>query len=378
MRRILPILLLLGLFAIPAFAQSLDAVESRHAIVKNFRLESGNVLPELRIEYETYGKLAANGRNAILMTHGYTSSHHAAGVYAAGKAPAGVAENARGSWDKMTGPGRPIDTDRFFVVSSNVLGSSYGTTAPRSIDPATGKPYGPNFPAFTMKDVVRAQKKLLEQLQVKHLVAVIGGSYGGYQAFQWITQYPKAMDGTVITVSAPASTATQAGVNELIATLAKDPHWNGGFYYENGGIGQTMLDLRVATLKRYGIEASLMSRFPEKSARDAEISRIASPWAKSFDGNSLVAMRRATVGFNTEQSFGKIRAKVLYVLSRTDKLFPPAIAPSVMAKLKAAGVDARFVEVDSENGHSGYSADADKWMPELKAFMDKIAPPRAR
>ena len=121
-----------------------------------------------------------------------------------------------------------------------------------------------------------------------------------------------------------------------------------------------------------------MSRFPGKPARDAEISRIASPWTESFDGNSLIAMRRATVGFDTKPSFGKIRAKVLYVLSRTDQLFPPAIAPSVMAKLKAAGVDARFVEVDSENGHSGYSADADKWMPELKAFMDKIVPPRAR
>ncbi len=378
MRRLFPTLLLLWTLAIPAHAQSLDAVETRHAIVKNFRLESGKILPELRIEYETYGKLAADGRNAILMTHGYTSSHHAAGVYAPGKAPAGVSETSRGSWDKMTGPGRPIDTDRFFVVSSNVLGSSYGTTAPRSIDPATGKPYGPDFPGFTLKDIVRAQKKLLEQLHVKHLAAVIGGSYGGYQAFQWITQYPKMMDGTVITVSAPKSTATQASVNELIATLAKDPHWNGGRYYDNGGIFQAMLDLRVATLKRYGIEASLMARFPDQAARDAEIIRVATPWAKAFDGNSLVAMRRATVGFDTEPSFGKIRAKVLYALSRTDRLFPPMIAPPVMAKLKAAGVDAKFVEIDSENGHSGYSADAEKWMPELKAFMDRIAPAKGR
>jgi homoserine O-acetyltransferase len=375
MRRLLPLLLLLGGLATQANAQSLDAVESRHVIIKSFHLDSGKVLPELRIEYETYGKLSPDGRNAILMTHGYTSSHHAAGTYAPGKAPAGVSQTARGGWDKMTGPGRPIDTDRFFVVSSNMLGSSYGTTAPASIDPTTGKPYGPDFPRFTLTDIVRAQKELLDQLQVKHLVAVIGGSYGGYQAFTWITTYPEMMDGAVITVSSPKSTATQAGVDDLIATLARDPHWNNGWYYDNGGIGPAMLSLRVATLKRYGIEASLMTRFPDPVARDAEIARIAAPWAKAFDGNSLVVLRRATVGFDTEPAFPKIRAKILYALSRTDKLFPPSIAPAVMDKLKAAHVDAKFIEIDSDNGHTGYSVDADKWMPDLKAFMDRIAPP---
>jgi homoserine O-acetyltransferase len=181
--------------------------------------------------------------------------------------------------------------------------------------------------------------------------------------------------GAVITLSSPKSTATQAGVDDLIATLAVDPHWNNGWYYDNGGITQTMIGLRAATLKRYGIEASLMTRFPDPAARDAEIVRIATPWAKTFDANSLVVLRRATVGFNTEPEFPKIHAKILYVLSRTDPLFPPSIAPAVMENLQAAHVDAKFVEIDSDNGHTGYSVDADKWMPDLRAFMDRIAPP---
>ena len=366
--------LALAALAMPGAAQSLDAVESRHIVLKDFRLQSGAVLPELRIEYETYGTLAADGRNAILMTHGYTSSHHAAGRYAPGKAPAGVAETASGSWDKMTGPGRPIDTNRFFVVSSNMLGSSYGTTSPASINPATGKPYGPDFPAFTLTDMVRAEKALLDELKVRHLVAVIGASYGGFQGFTWAVTYPDMMNGVVIAVSAPRSAGDPTSVDKLIAQLSKDPNWNGGWYYDRGGILSVMTDLRVATLKQYGIEASLMTRFPDAAAREAEIRRQAEPWAKGFDGNSLVVLRRATVSYNTEPDFPKIRAKILYALSRTDRLFPPSIAPAVIDKLHAAGVDAKFVEVDSEHGHTGYSADAEKWRPELQAFMDRIAP----
>ena len=376
MRLLLVLALLLAAPAGQARAQNLYDIESRHVVLGDFRLDGGAVLPELRIEYETYGRLAPDGRNAILMTHGYTGSGHAAGTYAAGKAPPGVADDARGSWDKMMGSGKPIVTDRFFVVSSNMLGSSYGTTGPASVDPATGRPYGPDFPAITLNDIVRAQKLLLEHLGVKHLVAVVGASYGGYQGFAWAVRYPDMMDGVVVAVSAPRSTATAASVDELTATLARDPNWNGGRYHDKGGLPTAMTAIRVATLKRYGIEASLRDRFPDPAARDAEIARLAAPWAAAFDGNSLVVLRRATVGFDVEPLFPRIRAKVLYALSRTDRVFPPSLAPDVMAKLKAADVDARYVEIDSEHGHTGYSADAEKWRPELKAFLDRIAPPR--
>src|SRR5262245_61448112 len=150
---------------------------------KDFTLESGATLPELTLAYDTYGTLARDGRNANLITHGFTSHHHAAGGHA----------GQPGFWSGLIGPGKTVDTDRYFVVSSNMIGSSYGSTAPRTIDPATGRPYGPGFPAITLRDIVTAQKALLDSLDVRHLVAVAGPSFGGYQAFQWAVTFPDFM-----------------------------------------------------------------------------------------------------------------------------------------------------------------------------------------
>jgi homoserine O-acetyltransferase len=330
------------------------------------------VLPELTIAYETYGTLARGGRNAVLATHGYTSSHHAAGRYKPGGAPAGIGENELGGWDKLIGPAKAIDTDKLFVVSSNMLGPSYGSTAPASINPKTGKPYGPDFPRHTLGDIVRAQKLLLDHLGVQHLVAVAGPSYGGFQAFQWAVQCPSMMDGIVVAVSSPRSTPGPAGTQSLIDQLAKDPNWNGGWYYDKGGIPTAMTQLRVATLKRYGIEAQLADQFPDPAAREAEIVKRAQPFVRGFDGNAMVALRRPIEAFDVTPEFGKIKAKVLYAISRTDALFPPKIVPEVMEKLKAAGVDARYVEIDSDLGHMASGLDADKWAPALKAFMAEL------
>jgi homoserine O-acetyltransferase len=336
-------------------------IEKRRFTTKNFKLESGAVLPEMTIAYETYGTLAPDGRNAVLLTHGYTSSQHMAGRYS---------ENgAEGSWNGLVGPGKAIDTDRLYVVSSNMLGSSYGSTSPAAINPATGKPYGPDFPDITLVDIVNAQKALLDSLGVKHLVAVAGPSFGGYQTFQWGVTYPDFMDGLVAVVSAPKGSGGEAAVKSLVEILAKDPNWNGGRYYDNGGITKVLTEMRVATLKRYGIDEQLAEQFPDKAAREAEIVKRAETWSKVFDGNSLVVLRKASVRFDAEKDMARIKAKVLYVLSRTDKLFPPSIAPDVMAKLKAAGVSADYFEIDSELGHSASGLDAAKWAPRLKAFM---------
>ncbi|MFI5002010.1 MAG: alpha/beta fold hydrolase, partial [Reyranellales bacterium] len=301
-------------------------VQKRIFTAKSFRLESGTVMPEAAIAYETYGTLAPDGRNAVLLTHGFTSSQHMAGRYAEG--------GAEGSWDGLVGPGKAIDTDKLFVVSSNMLGSSYGSTSPAHLNPRTGKVYGPDFPDITLVDIVNAQKALLDGLGVKHLVAVAGPSFGGYQAFQWGVSYPDFMDGLVPVVSAPKGSGDEAAVKSLIDVLAKDPHWNGGWYYENGGITGALTEMRVATLKRYGIDDQLAAQFPDKAAREAEIVKRALAWAKVFDGNSLVVLRRASERFDAAKDFGKVKARVLYVLSRTDKVFPPSIAPDVLARMK--------------------------------------------
>jgi homoserine O-acetyltransferase len=339
-------------------------VRKRTFTTKNFKLENGVVMPEITIAYETYGTMATNGRNVVLLTHGFTSSQQMAGSYSEG--------GGEGSWSGLVGPGKAIDSDRLFVVSSNMLGSSYGSTSPAHINPATGKPYGPDFPDISLVDIVNAQKVLLDSLGVKHLVAVAGPSFGGYQTFQWGVLYPDFKDGLVVAVSAPKGSGGQAAVQSLIDTLAKDPNWNGGWYYERGGIRTAMTDMRIATLKRYGIDDQLAAKFPDKEAREGEIRRRATDWANEFDGNSLVVLRRASVRFDAEKDFNKVRARVLYVISRTDKVFPPSIVPDVMAKMKSAGIRAEYFELDSENGHSASGLDAAKWAPKLREFMASL------
>ena len=341
---------------------SMDRVSSRTFTVPAFKLESGHMLPELTLAYETYGRLAPDGRNAILVTHGFTSSHHAAGKYA-------YTDATPGWWDGLIGPGKAIDTDRYFVVSSNMLGSSYGSTAPASKNPTTDKPYGPDFPDITLRDIVGAQKVLLEGLGVQHLVAVAGPSYGGYQTFQWAVTYPTFMSGVVPVVSAPTGSGGDASVKALRDRFATDPNWNGGWYYDRGGIFPTLLQLRIETLERYGQNEVLARTITDAGERAARLRQLAEGWARQFDPNSMIALRKAAVKFDAERDFSRVRAKVLYVLSRTDKLFPPSIAPEVMDRLGRARVDAKYVEIDTELGHSASGPEWAMWAPTLKEFI---------
>lgn len=328
----------------------------------DFRLQSGAVLPEVAIAYVTRGRLAADGRNAVLVTHGYTSGPRMI------EPGAGSSE---GAWSMLVGPGAPIDTDRHYVVCSNMLGSSYGSTNAASIDPATNRSYGSRFPNITLTDIVIAQHRLLEHLGVRHLRAVIGPSYGGFQAFQWAATFPNAMDGIVPVVTSPRSPATDR-TTTLLERFARDPNWNGGNYYATGGMVASMLALRVDTLKRYGMNESLAARFPDAAERDAEIVRLATPWANEFDANSLLILGRAMETYDVTADFTRIRVPVLYVLSRTDALFPPVLAQTVMAELRKAGVDADYFEIDSDHGHLASGADAAKWAPALRDFMCRL------
>jgi homoserine O-acetyltransferase len=343
-------------------AADLGIVEDRSFTLQDFRLHDGTVLPRARIVYETYGRLAADGRNAVLLTHGYTGSHHFAG-----RNPANG--NQPGSWDGLIGPGKAIDTDRLFAIASNMLGSSYGSTNAASLNPTTGRPWGPDFPAITVGDIVAAQKALLDHLGVRHLVAVAGPSFGGYQAFQWAVQYPLMMDAIVAVVTAPRAQNAERRLAELLDRLATDPEWNGGRYYDRGGAKRVLTEMRIETLKGYGIEEQLAPRYPDRAERERVIRAQAEEWARNWDANSLVILRRATLGFDTVKDFRKIRAKLLYVLCRTDRLFPPSLAPEVMRELAAAGVEARYFEIDSALGHLASGPEHAKWSPVLREFL---------
>ena len=326
-------------------------------------LRLGGVLRGARLAYVRRGRLAPDGRNAVLLTHGYTSSHSFI------EGGSGASE---GGWSELVGPGLAIDTDRFFVVSSNMLGSSFGSTAPRSTNPATGRPYGPDFPPITLTDIVAAQRRLLDALGVRRLHAVVGPSYGGFQAFTWGVEHPDFLRGLVAAVSgltAPRS----LDPGPLAARLAEDPNWNGGHYYDRpGGVLATMTAVREETLRRYGLDAELAPQMPDRAARDAEIRRRARDWAAAADAHALLVLGRALDHYDLRAELGSIRARVLYVLSRTDRLFPPSLAAAVMPALAAAGVSATYAEIDSEHGHLASGTEAAKWALALKGFMDGI------
>jgi homoserine O-acetyltransferase/O-succinyltransferase len=343
----------------------LHAVPDQVFTTRDFQLESGGILPELRIAYETYGRLAADHANAVLLTHGYTSNHHMVG-------PPG-STLAEGLWNSLVGPGKAIDTDRLFVVSSNMLGSSYGSTGPAQQNPETGRPYGPDFPDITLVDIVTAQRVLLDHLGIGHLIAVIGPSYGGFQAFQWAVTFPDYVDGIVpVTTDFKSRDEAMAGVDALVARLESDPNWHGGDYYDHGGVSDTMTRIRVDTLINYGIHEHLAADFPDPTARRAEIERMARTWALEFDANSLIALGRASARFTVQYDLARIQARVLYVLSRTDRVFPPSLAPGVMARLQEAGVHGEYFEIDSDLGHAASGLAEDKWAPKLAEFLAEL------
>jgi homoserine O-acetyltransferase/O-succinyltransferase len=353
---------LLALLSFDAAAGGLGKVEDQFFTMRDSRLRNGTVMPEVKLAYETYGTLSPDGRNPVLVTHGYTSSHHAAD-----RNPANG--DAAGWWDGLIGPEKAIDTNRLFVVSSNMLGSSFGSTNGANVNPGTGMRYGPDFPAIRLGDIVAAEKALLDGLGVKHLVAVAGPSYGGYQAFQWAVTYPEIMDGIVAVATAPRAATVASSVASLESWLATDPHWNGGWYYDGGGPETLLTKIRVEALKRYRIEAVLKQRYPDPTEREAQIKKRAQEWAQKWDANSLVILRRATVGFDTVPDFPKIKAKVLYVLCRSDLALPPTIAPQYLEALNDAGVDARYFEINSDFGHVASGYDHAKWSSALREFL---------
>jgi homoserine O-acetyltransferase len=327
----------------------------------DFELANGIRLAEVEIAYECYGEIADDKSNVILVTHGITSSHHATGT--------ATLDRRRGWWSEVIGPEKVYDTTRYCIVSSNILGSSYGSTGPASLDPNTGKPYGTRFPAITFEDIVRAQHLLLQSLGVCQLVAVAGNCIGGFQAFQWAVTFPNFMKSVIAMDTGPKDLFdTGAGIPDLIATLTQDPNWNDGDYYAQGRVVEALTDLRVKTLKSYGFEDKL-ERGPDQPAPEAVMLETAREWAKEFDAHSLITLMRAWADFNVEDELHKVSAKIFYVLCDTDELFPASVGQTVMAKFRTAGVDATYHEVNSRLGHYATTEEPEKWTHEVEEFL---------
>lgn len=346
--------------------------ESNAAVYKceNFPLKNGTVLPALEIAYEAYGDATRAADNTILLLHGYTSSPHAGG---------GGTANP-GWWEDLIGPERAIDTNQFYVVAPNMLGSSYGTTGPRSQNPATGKPYGPDFPEISTHDMIEVHKTLLEHLGVGELAAVVGYSYGGYLAFQWGVTYPNRMRALVPVATGITGRGDENSVRELTQQFEQAPGWNAGHYYDGGeGVEEALIKFRSNVLRNYGVDAELRNRGLDASAVEEELHCQASTWAAGFDPNSLIALRRCATKFDAKPEAAKLAAPLLYVLSTTDNLFGPEHGDATVTYLReVAGIDATYFELDSPYGHRAPSVDWAKWGDALSGFLAAHASQKAQ
>jgi homoserine O-acetyltransferase len=329
--------------------------------IGDLALECGRTLRDAQVAYQSLGELAPNRDNVVLVLHGFTSGPDII-------LPTG--DPAEGSWHELVGPGKVIDTDRHFVLCPNAIGSTYGSTSSASIDPQSGKPYGSSFPPVTVRDVVKSQHALLERLGIQHLVATVGASFGGLQALQWGASFPSFMDGIVAALASLGPPPTN--VKGIRAGLARDPNWNGGDYYDHGNLIETLVPIRVGMLKTYGVEQALAATIPDPAERHAAIERRARAWAEGFDANAVLVVMKTIATHDVRSELHDIRARVLYLLSRTDPFFPPTLSTDAMARFKDAGIDARYFEIDSDNGHSAATSDAWRWGGVLRNFLEGL------
>ena len=370
-RRAALAVVLAALAALPALAQegSVGIVEKKVFAMPAYTTVGNQTIREVKVGWESYGQLNAARDNVVVVPHFFTANSHAAGKYKTDDA-------APGYWDAIIGPGKPIDTSRFYVVSVdslvnlNVKDPNTTTTGPATINPETGKPWAMSFPIVTMRDFVNVQKALLDSLGVTRVHAAVGASMGALQSLEWAAAYPDFVQRVVPVIGGAEADAWVIEKAELWGqAITLDPNWNGGDYYDRGGILPTLTRQRIDTLKLYGIEQQLAADFPDAAAREAEIVRQAEAWARVFDANSLVVLRRASNRFDVTGRLDRIRARILYVLSRTDRIFPPRFAAEFMPMFKRAGLDAEYIELDTELGHSCGPVEAPQWEAALRRFM---------
>jgi len=328
-------------------------------IIDDLHLSCGRNLPNAIVSYETFGQLDFDGGNAILITHGLTS-----GVDML--EPTSMA--GEGSWADLLKPGRALDAQRYFVVCSNVVGSSLGSTSPASNRPGTNKPWGPDFPPLTISDIVSAQKELLTSLGVNKLKCVIGPSFGGIQALQWALDYPEMVDSIGVIVSGfqwPSRLASDL----LRVRLALDPKWAQGWYASDNYPFETMAEVRYETLVNYGMRQFLNHLWPGEENKIKEtLQTAARNWAMRFDANALLTLQSAGEKFNILPRIAEFRCPMLFAASRTDIIFP--CTPEVQDHLKRFPNKLYYVEIDSNFGHSASGIEVHQWEPTLRQILE--------
>ena len=349
-----------------------------------FMLESGESIGPVTLAYETYGRLDANASNAVLVLHALTGDAHAAGFHEGDTNP--------GWWDDMIGPGRAFDTDRYFVICSNVLGGCKGSTGPSSENPLTKRPYGLEFPAITIRDMVNAQKCLLDHLGIDRLLAVAGGSMGGMQALQWVVSYPEKVTSAILIATTAEHTPQQIAFNEVgRQAIMADPNWNNGDYY---GLDLPDKGLSVARMIghiTYMSDDSMSEKFGRR-VKDTKQAFKFSPefevegylhyrgynFIHRFDPNSYLYITKAVDSFAVAN--GKplhkllegVGTKILIIAFSSDWLYPPYQSQQIVKACKMAGADATYCELKSNYGHDAFLVEFDEQTYLYTHFLKKV------
>jgi homoserine O-acetyltransferase/O-succinyltransferase len=351
------------------------------------RLESGATLSPVTVAYETYGVLNAARDNAILICHALSGSAHAAGYHGTG------ARESPGWWELMIGPGKAIDTTRWFVICGNFLGSCYGTTGPTSIDPATGRPWGIRFPAFTVRDMVELQRLLLDELGIERLLAVVGGSLGGMQALQWGISHPDRVAGVIPVATAAGMSAQGIAFNEVgRRAIIGDPLWRGGDYPEGDPPAHGLALARMIGHITYLSEEAMHRKFGRRRLADGPgttfgrefevedyLRAQGDKFVRRFDANTYLYITRAMDSFDLvadhgslQNAFAACTASFLVVSFRSDWLFPPGQSQAIVQALKRSGHDVAYANLESDQGHDAFLLPGNRLGDLLSGFLARL------
>ena len=366
--------------------ESVGTVETRYCRFEDgLLLEGGGRLKELTLAYETYGRLDREKSNAILVCHALTGDGHAAGWHDGDKKP--------GWWDSIIGSGKALDTEKYFVVCSNVLGGCKGSTGPASVNPVTGMAYGMDFPVITIGDMVHAQKKLVEHLGISRLFAVVGGSMGGMQVLQWAVSYPDMVEKAVAIATTASSSAQQIAFNEVgrLAILS-DPEWKGGNYPAEAppahGLAIARMIGHITYLsdesmhRKFGRELQDKEEYAFDFSRDFAVQSYlhhqGSSFTGRFDANSYLYITKAVDYFDLSRNssliegFEGVKASFLVIAVSSDWLYPPYQSKAVVSALSAADAEVTYREIESHYGHDAFLLEAGQLNYILHNFLSKL------
>ena len=364
--------------------RSVGVVETKYFTFDALTLENGEKFGPITIAYEAYGELNEDRSNAILILHALSGDAHAAGIH--------EGQDNLGWWDSMIGPGKAFDTNKYFIISSNVLGGCKGSTGPSSVNPKTGKPYGLDFPIVSIGDMVSAQKRLIDYLGIEKLLSVAGGSMGGMQALSWLVNYPDKIWSAIPIATTARHSPQQIAFNEVgRQAIMTEPQWKNGNYYGGPPPARGLAVARMIGHITYMSDASMAEKFGRHKKNSEQDSKFMADFevegylryrgdnfVKRFDANSYLYITKAMDNFDASQGdplenvLQGIKAKVLVIAFKSDWLYPAYQSKDIVKACKLSGVEASYCEIDSTYGHDAFLLEVEDETHFIKHFLKKV------